>query len=270
MNVMRTLSLVGVCFSISGQLVLAQSVPIPSPRPSEPPQKQAVAGSPRAAKTRGYVTFGGGYLTSVNDFVDGGTKRVNAEAARFDTSYAVRGGPSIDAAAGISLWRSLGVRVGVAWASTATEANVQALVPHPFFFDKSRSISGVAAGLTREELALSLHVAGVFPVGARAFATVFAGPIWIQMKQGVVTDFTYTDSYPFDTAAFGSSVTTVDSGSGIGIGGGAGIAYFLTRAVGLAASAQYAQVNVPVGAVGTTRTLESGGLKAGFGLVIRY
>jgi hypothetical protein len=217
------------------------------------------------------VTFGGGYHATQKDFSDGAVKRINAEDGRYDTSYTVGGGPGIDVAAGFTLWRRLGLRVGVGSFFTSTEANVQASVPHPFFFSKPRSVSGEAQGLKRNEFALGAHLGGLFPLGARAMVTVFAGPTWFQVTQGMVTDFTYTDSYPYDTASFGSAVTSDSSGSAIGFGGGAGLGYFFTKAVGLAVSAQYSQGDVALpGAAGTTPSVKAGGFTAGFGLAVRY
>lgn len=250
---------------------VAQALPAPAPG-TETDQKQAsTSAATPAPRTRGYLMFGGGYQVTQNNFSDGAVKRTNAEDGRYDTSYTVGGGPSIEVAAGFTLWRRLGLRVGLGRFSTVTNANVQASVPHPFFFGKPRSVSGAASGLKREELALGLHLGGLFPLGARAMVTVFAGPTWFQVKQGVVTDFTYTDSYPYDTAAFGTTVTSDKSGSVIGFGGGAGLSYFFTKAIGLAVSAQYAQGDVALpGAGGTTPSVKAGGLKAGFGLVLRY
>ncbi len=252
---------------------LAQLVPIPVPRPDQataPPPSPSAPSTP-APRTRGYLAFGGGYQATQNNFSNGATKRINAEDGRYDTSYAVSAGPSIEVAAGITLWRPLGLRVGVGSFSTGTDASVQASVPHPFFFSKPRSVSGSATAMKREELALSLHVGGLFPLGSRAMVTVFAGPTWFKVQQGMVTDFTYTDGYPYDTAAFGKAVTSNSSGSAIGIGGGAGLGYFFTKAIGLAVSAQFAQGDVSLpGAGGTTQAVKAGGVKAGFGVVIRY
>lgn len=265
------LYLAGVVLAGFAFPALAQPVPVAGAGPGA---IVALAPPPPAApapRTRGYVTIGGAYLATQNDFSDGAVKRINAEDGRYETRYTVSGGPSIDVAAGFTLWRRLGLRAGVGSFSTATEASVQASLPHPFFFSQPRSVSGGASGLKREELALSVHLGGLFPLGARAMVTVFAGPTWFQVKQGMVTDFTYTDSYPYDTAVFGKAVTSESSGSAIGFGGGAGVGYFFTKTIGLAVSAQYAQGDVPLpGAGGTTPSVKAGGVKAGFGLVVRY
>ena len=247
------------------------SIPVPGPDQATAPPPPPSAPSTPAPRTRGYLTLGGGYQTTQNNFSEGAVKRINAEDGRYDTSYAVSGGPSIEVAAGFTLWKAVGLRVGVGRFSASTDAKVQAAVPHPFFFSKPRGVSGAASGLKREELALSLHVGGLIPVSSRAMITVFAGPTWLQVKQGMVTDFTYTESYPYDTAAFGTTVTSDKSGSAIGFGGGAGLGFFFTKAIGLAVSAQYAQGDVPLsGGGGTTPSVKAGGVKAGFGVVIRY
>lgn len=220
---------------------------------------------------RGYVVLGGGYLATPNDFEDGAAKRINAEDGRYDTSYNVKGGPGFEAAAGVTVWKRLGVRGGVGRFSTTADGTFEASIPHPFFFNKPRGISASVPGLQREELALNVHLAGLVPLGPRAHATIFGGPSWIQVKQTMVTDFSYTDAYPYDTAAFGVATTTARSGSKVAIGGGAALGYFLTKAIGLEGNVQFVQAKVPLsGAGGTSRTVKAGGFKGGVGFVARF
>src|SRR4030095_12066170 len=105
-------------------------------------------------------------------------------------------------------WKRLGIGVGISQFSVATPASLAGTVPHPFFFCRLRPVSGEASGLKREERAIHVQVRGVLPVGARLQVMVFGGPSFFQVKQGVVTDFTYTDSYPYDDATFRSATTT--------------------------------------------------------------
>ena len=142
---------------------------------------------------RGFLAVNGGYQLTANDFSDSATKRENGEDGRFDTTYTVKGGPSFDVAGGAKVWRKLGVGVGVSRFSVSTPPSLTGSVPHPFFFNRPRSIAGEVGGLKREELAVNVQVTGMFPIGARMQAMLFGGPSFFQVKQGVVTDFTYSD-----------------------------------------------------------------------------
>src|SRR5437867_12813996 len=102
----------------------------------------------RSAPFHGFVVVNGGYQLTTNDFADGATRRQNAEDGRLDTTYAVKAGPAIDVAGGARVWRQLAVGVGVTRFSTSTPATLKGTVPHPFFFNRLRAVSGDVDGLT--------------------------------------------------------------------------------------------------------------------------
>ncbi|MBI3049170.1 MAG: hypothetical protein HYY76_12760 [Acidobacteria bacterium] len=113
-----------------------------------------VARGQAASVGRGFVSVNGAYQITTNDFTDGAVKREHAEDGRFDATYAVKGGPAFDIAGGGMLWRQLGVGVGVSRFSVATPSSLSATIPHPFFFNRHRSIRADIADLQREELAV--------------------------------------------------------------------------------------------------------------------
>ena len=221
--------------------------------------------------SRGFLVINGGYQVTTNDFTNGAVKREYAEDGRFDTEYVVKGGPSFDVAVGARLWRRLGIGVGVSRFSISTPASISGTTPHPFFFDRLRSVSGEAVGLTREELAVHAQVRGVFPVGTRVQVMVFGGPSFFQVKQRVVTDFTYTDSYPYDEAQFGAATTADASVSKMGFNAGGDLAFFFTRQVGVGATMQFSGTTVELpGVLGSTHEVKVGGGQAGVGLRFRF
>ena len=138
-----------------------------------------------------FITLNGGYQLTSNDFSDGSVTHENGEDGRVDTTYAIKSGPTFDVGGGAVVWRRLGVGAAVSRFSVSTPASLTATTPHPFFFNRPRTVSGEAASLKREELAFHLQAVGVFPVGTRLQVLVFGGPSFFRMKQGVVTDFTY-------------------------------------------------------------------------------
>ena len=223
------------------------------------------------APSRGFVVVNGGYQVTGNDFNDGAVRREHAEDGRLDTTYVVKGGPSFDFAAGGILWRRLGVGVGASRFSVSTPAVLTGTVPHPFFFNQPRSVSGEAAGLKREELAINVQVRGVFPVGTKLQVMVFGGPSFFQVKQGVVSGFTIAESYPFDAATFRAATTTDSSVSKMGFNGGGDVAFFFARQVGVGATVQFAGTTVSLpSAGGATQDVKVGGIKAGGGLRLRF
>lgn len=220
---------------------------------------------------KGFITVNGGYQLTTNDFADGATKRENAEDGRFDTTYVVKGGPAFDVAGGGLLWRQLGVGVGVSRFSVSTPSSLQATIPHPFFFNRARAVSGQIADLKREELAVHVQARGVFPVGTRLQVMVFGGPSFFQVKQGVVTDYTYTESYPYDDASFRAATTSTTSVSKTGFNVGGDVAFFFTRQLGVGGTVQFAGTTLELaGALGATQEIKVGGGQAGGGLRLRF
>ncbi|MNC87192.1 hypothetical protein D3C83_28970 [compost metagenome] len=100
---------------------------------------------------------------------------------------------------------------------------------------------------------------------------VFGGPSIFRVKQGLVTDFTYTDAYPFDTAAFGGGETVNASESKVGINAGADVAFFFTPQIGVGGMIQFAGTTLDLpSAAGGTQEVKTGGLQAGGGLRLRF
>ncbi len=245
---MRQIILVSLLAIASVQAVMAQTAP----------------------PSHGFLVINGGYQVTANDFRDSAIRHDNAEDGRLESTYVVKGGPAINAAGGV-VWRRLGIGVGVSRFTVVTPASVTGTVPHPFFFNQLRSVNGEAAGLTREELAVDVQVRGVFPIGTRVQVMVFGGPSFFQVKQGVVTDFTYTDSYPYDEAQFGAATTTNASVSKTGFNAGGDLAFFFTRNVGLGATVQVSGTTVALPAAGgASQDVKVGGVKVGGGLRLRF
>ena len=221
--------------------------------------------------SRAFVSVNGAYQVADNDFADAATRRDNAEDGRLDTTYTVKGGPALDIAAGAAVWRRLGVGVAVSRFSVSTPTALSGSVPHPFFFNRLRPVSADVSGLKREELAVNAQLRGIFPVGTRVQAMVFGGPSFFQVRQGVVTDFTYSESYPFDDLQFRSATTTTESVSKIGFNAGADVSYFFARQLGVGGMVQFSGTTMDLlSAGGDSQEIKVGGLQAGAGLRIRF
>ncbi len=227
--------------------------------------------SAQTRQLKAFVSVNGAYQVNSNDFRDAATFRENAEDGQLNTDYEVKGGPTFDIAGGATLWRQLGLGVGVSRYSRPTGATLNASVPHPFFFNRARSVDGTVADLSRKELAVHVQARGAFPVTQRLLLTAFGGPSFFQVTQGVATDFTYVDSYPFDSAAFGAAVTTTAKQSKVGFNAGGDVAFFFSQQVGVGFTAQVARATVDLpSASGGTIGVKAGGTQAGGGLRLRF
>lgn len=230
----------------------------------------ALAQAPRPA-TRGFLVVNGGYQLATNDFADGAVKRENAEDGRLDTTYTVKSGPSFDISAGAAVWGPLGVGVGVSRFSVATPSTLTAGVPHPFFFNRPRLVSAEVTDLKREEQAVHLQVRAIVPAGQRFQLMLFGGPSFFTVTQTMVTDYTYTESYPYDAVSFRAATTTRAKVSAKSFNAGADAAFFFTRQVGVGGTVQFSGATLEMpGALDGTTEVEVGGGQVGAGLRLRF
>lgn len=220
---------------------------------------------------RAYVSIDGAHQGAPDDFRDSATFVENAEDGQLVTDYRLTGGPAFNVSGGAAVWRQLGVGVAFSRFSRSSSALLNAAVPHPFFFDRDRTVEGEVSGLKREEMAVHIRATGVLPVGNRAQVLVFGGPTFFRVKQGIVTDFTYTDAYPFDTASFQQGQTISAEESTIGFNAGADVAFFFTQQLGVGGMVQFtgATLDLP-SAGGGTQEVKTGGLQVGGGLRLRF
>ncbi len=130
-----------------------------------------------------------------------------ATQAVIDASYKMSHGLAIDG--GVSIRRAGDVSVGVTVSSFSGKINaaVSAAIPHPFFFRMPRTIAGTASGVHRDEFVT--HLQGIYTLHPRRALTVAlsAGPSVFSVRQDVVTDVAFTDSYPFDAPAYTSAAS---------------------------------------------------------------
>ena len=251
--------LLSVASSVYAQAKPAQSGP--PRRPTPPP-----------AIDRIYVSVNGAYQTAGDNFSETVTFRENAEDGRFSADYEVKSGPAFNISVGAGLWRNIGVGVGVTRFSKNTPTALSASVPHPFFFNRPRTVDGEVTGTAREELAVHVQARATFVPTERIQAVVFAGPSFFNVQQDIVSDFEINETYPYDTATFNRGITTTVDESKVGFNLGADVGYFFTRQVGVGGSVQWAGATFDApGSAGTgTFEIKAGGFQVGAGLRLRF
>ena len=224
----------------------------------------------RTPAGRGFIAVNGAYQMTSRNFEHASTLRANAEEGRFTTDYEVQGGPAFDVAGGAQVWRRLAVGVGVTRFSRSTPSTLSGSVPHPFFFNRPRPVTGDVGGVRREELAVHVQARAIVPAGRRLEVMAFGGPSFFQVTQGMVSSFTWADSYPFDDARFGTAVTSRAKGSKVGFNAGADVAYFFSRRIGLGSTIQFSGATVAIEGAAGVQEVNAGGTKAGGGLRLRF
>lgn len=225
----------------------------------------------RRTPIQGLLSINGVFNVSSNDFRETVTFRENAEQGQFETAYTVKSVKGFSAGAGAMLSPTFGIGGSLERSTTSTPVAFSGTIPHPFFFARPRTINAGISGLKREELALHAELRAVWPVHPRVQLAVVGGPSLFRVSQGIVSDFTYTQSYPYDEAQFATSDTLRATKTRIGFNIGGDAAFFFTRRVGIGAKVAMsrATLDLPIDE-DREAAVEAGGLFTGIGLRLRF
>lgn len=189
----------------------------------------------------------------------------NRETATVNVEYPSKSSVAFDGGVGVRLWKQMGLGVTVSRFERDGPATITGRIPHPFFFDEPRDISGEDE-VTRAETGIHGQVLFIVPTSGRFRMILSAGPSRIEAEQDLVTAVQYSEEFPFDTAAFRSATTRTFKGSKVGFNAGADLALMLTRAIGVGAAVRYSRASFDLGPEDNRVSVEAGGLQAGGGL----
>ncbi len=222
------------------------------------------------AQVGGYVSFNGGNQATSTTFDDNVVFPEFHEDADFNAAYGVGTGTVFDGGGGVRLPNGLGFGIGVSRFERLDPAAIDARIPHPFFFDRPRSLNGSAPDLTRLETAVHVEVRWFAPVTEAVELSVFGGPTFFNLQQDLVTSIAYDHSYPYNEAAYGSASTSALSASAMGFHAGADVGFFFSEAVGVGALLRYSAASVDVPTDGGAVPVDAGGFHIGGGLRLRF
>jgi len=193
-----------------------------------------------------------------------------AENATADVSYAGKAALLIDGGFALRLKKDIGVGLSISRYQGNGSADVTALIPHPFEFNRLREISGAASGLDHTELGYHVQVQYSRPLGNRVRLVLAAGPTLFDVKRQIVESVEVDESYPFDTATFRGARNSAAKGRGIGFNAGVDLVWTITRSAGLGALVRYARGTADLDAPSRTVTIDVGGVQASGGLRLYF
>jgi hypothetical protein len=216
---------------------------------------------------RGYADVGGWYQAVSTTFNETARPITFAEPAVVTTTYRVRSAAGFDAGAGIKVWRNLAVGAAVSFFSKSGVGSVAAQVPHPFYFNRARTVAGDASNLTRAETAVHIRITWLAPLNRRWQLAISGGPSWFMVDQDLVTDVSVTQAYPFDTADFAGVASARQSRSRIGFNAGGDLDYMVRPKLGVGIGVTFSRASVPLT---DAVTVDAGGLHVGGGVRFRF
>jgi hypothetical protein len=222
---------------------------------------------PRPFVERGFVIVGGGVQATAADLTDRILFESNAETGSIDADYPGRTGVLADVTVGMRVRRQVGIAVGVSRGARNGRAQVTAQIPHPFFDDQPRSVSGEAGDISRTETAVHGQLYYDMRPRGRWRVRLFGGPSYFAVEQEVVTGVEADEVYPFDTAEFRLATTARAKGSAVGFNAGLDFARMFNRRVGAGGLVRYSRANVDLDAPAARRvSTDGGGMQAAIGL----
>ena len=236
-----------------------------------PAEAQQRPTSPRPFVERGFIGVTAGVQASPGELSDRVLFERYAEPGTIQADYPGTIGVLVDATAGIQVRGGTGVAIGVSQARRSGEARITAEIPHPFFDDPPRAVSGEASDVSRIETAI--HGQLYYDMRRRGAWRVrlFAGPSYVHVDQETVTDVEVEEVYPFDTAEFRTAKTGRARGSAVGLNAGVDVARILTRRLGVSGLVRYTVARIDLDAPGSRSvSTDAGGLHAGLGLRILF
>lgn len=214
------------------------------------------------------------FQTSAQQVRETLSSRAYGEDATLRTWQEIDGGAIIDAGGRIRMWRQLEIGATYTQLNGSHPAVVSGSVPHPIQFSQPRAIEPQTVQLIHRERATHVSAAWVLamPFDAPLDVTVFGGPSFFSLRQGLVTHVTVreTGGPPFATVS-----VAVDTGehrrNGVGGHVGADVAFMVTSTIGLGFLVRYAAASVTLpSSISPAVSLKVGGFHAGGGLRLRF
>ena len=225
----------------------------------------------QAWESRGFISVNGGVQATSSDFSGSVPFTLFVEEGDFTANYQVESGPLFDVGGGVRVWRNLAVGGAVSAFSKDTAATVNANLPHPFFFNQDRRISGTAENLARREVGIHIQALWIVPVNDNLRVAVFGGPTFFNINQELVTEVEFASTYPFDEAEFTGVSTVEASESAVGVNVGVDVGYYFSRSVGVGGLVRFSRASVDLTPPsGDTVSTDAGGLQAMGGLRVRF
>lgn len=218
-------------------------------------------GEPRVA-----LTFSGGIESTAGSVADHISIERNVETETIDVKYPSTPGVLLDVGGRARVWKRLGFGLAVSHVTGSGTADITASVPHPFFFNQPRTVTG-QADLSREETGIHVQVQYWIRASKTVQVVLGAGPSRIKLTQDVVTEVGVNETYPYDSATFRDAVTKGASTSVTGFNAGVDVTWSLTRNVGFGGLVRYAAADADLDVrTDHTLTMKAGGIHAAAGV----
>lgn len=186
------------------------------------------------------------------------------ETGTLSTAQDVGGGFFFDVSAGYKVWRNLAVGIGFSRTASDDDLTVTARVPDQLVFDRLRTATATASGVSHSETAINLSGTWMLPVTDKIDVGFVFGPTIFHVNQDLPTSISVTEPGPTinSIAVTGAGKTTM------GFHMGVDVTYLITPRYGVGGLARYSFGSVDLD--GASDSLGVGGFQIGGGVRIRF
>lgn len=249
----------------------AQQKPPAKPQPPTPTTQKPGLVKPKQPKQyRGFISAGAGALAAGSGLSDRFTFDLNAETGTASVEYDSKTAPLLDVGGGWRFWKKSGVAVAFSRSSVESVAQTNSEIPHPFFDDRDRLVSGEAGNIGRVETAAHLQLFWLREY-RRWRTRVLGGVSYFNVRQDVITRINVLETYPYDTAEFRSATRERATGSGPGFNAAVDLGWMFTPQFGWGAAVRFARGSVDLNVSGGRNvSTDAGGVQAVAGVRIAF
>lgn len=231
---------------------------------------EPAAAQPTGWSERFLISASGAFQGTATDFSDSITFTEFVEEGRINTGYEVDTGPAFDGLVAVRLVGNFGVGVGVSYFTRRDAAQVDARVPHPFFFNRHRTVGGEVPSIRRSEVAAHLQAVYLQPITRTFDLLVSGGPSVVTVEQTLVSRIEYAHAFPFDDATFQSAGTRRERERVAGFNVGADLTWRLWRRVGIGGGVRVIRARADLLSTGHDVQVDAGGVQGSLGIRAKF
>jgi hypothetical protein len=196
---------------------------------------------------------------------------VYQETGDIASTYTSPTGLAPDVGGGFRITRRAWVGASVSQFEHDGSASVTAHIPNPILFNQPRLVEGTSGDVGRSERAIHVHAGWMVPLTRRMELSVFVGPTFFTVRQDLILNVSYGETYPFDSAAFAGLMLERRKTSTVGFNAGADLTVKLSRHFGVGALVRVARADASFSSpLGGDVTSTAGGVQAGGGVRMRF
>ena len=212
----------------------------------------------------------GGFQPSTTGFDDSFTFTLYQETGTTQTSYEVGAGAIFEGGAAVRLWKGLALGGVISHFSVDAPASVRSSVPHPFFLERPRQVTGDPEGLHREETAIHFQAQYQLPPFGQLHVVLAGGPSLIDVKQTVIIDVNYAEEFPYDTATFTGIDSKRGTGTATGFNAGVDFQWMFNPKLGVGALVRMTKATVDLNVDNRIIQVDAGGTQIAAGIRLAF